>query len=301
MSRMVSDWIAVDWGTSNLRAYAMGRDGVLARAQSQSGSAGLARSDFEPALLELVADWLPADRPIQVVACGMLGSRQGWVEAPYARLPCRPFEAGRLARAVCRDARLRVSVVPGIRQESPADVMRGEETQLAGFLVGRPGHTGIVCLPGTHTKWVQLDKGVVTGFRTFMTGELFALVAERSILRHGVASHGWDAGAFAAGVSDTLKEPAKLASFLFAIRSEGLLHALTPEKARARLSGLLIGAELAATRDLWGKGDTELIGAEGPVDAYRSALSQLGVTSHVADAEEMTLAGLSLARQFEEA
>ena len=119
------------------------------------------------------------------------------------------------------DPRLDVRVIPGLKQTSPADVMRGEETQIAGYLAGNPGFDGVLCLPGTHSKWVQVSAGEVVSFRTFMTGEMFALLARTSVLRLTVGE-GWHDAAFADAVADSMARPEALSQRLFSIRAEGL-------------------------------------------------------------------------------
>ncbi len=286
-------WIAVDWGTTHLRAWAIGPGGeVLADAASEDGMGTLGRDGFEPALLRLVGDWLQG--PTEVIACGMVGSRQGWVEAPYRAVPCAPLGPP-LAVAPTRDPRLEVRVVPGLRQDRPADVMRGEETQIAGFLSRMPGFDGVLCLPGTHSKWVHLSAGEVVSFASFMTGELFGLLAGASVLRHTV-SDGWDDDAFAAAVSDTLSRPERLAGSLFGLRAGGLLGQLAGAAARSRLSGVLIGAELAAARPYWLGRPVALIGAPDLTARYATALRLQGMEPLTTNARDMTLAGLSAAR-----
>ena len=166
-----ADWIAVDWGTSNLRAWAMRGDTPVADAGSDRGMGTLEPSAFEGALLEIIEPWLGAGR-MSVVACGMVGARQGWAEAAYATVPCRPVSLN-VVRPAVADARLDVAILPGLCQTSPADVMRGEETQIAGYLAEVPDFDGVLCMPGTHTKWVQISASEVVSFRTYMTGELF--------------------------------------------------------------------------------------------------------------------------------
>ncbi|RVT82847.1 2-dehydro-3-deoxygalactonokinase [Rhodobacteraceae bacterium CCMM004] len=289
------DWIAVDWGTSNLRAWAMAADGtVLDRAASGDGMGGLSREGFEPALLRLIQPWL-GDTAVTVLACGMVGARQGWAEAPYAAVPCAPL-SGAPVRAPAADPRLAVWLLPGLRQDRPADVMRGEETQIAGFLATDPDFDGVLCLPGSHSKWVRISAGEVVSFQTVMTGELFAAISRHTVLRHTVGAEGWDDAAFADAVADTLSRPETLAARLFTLRGAGLLHGDAPESARARLSGLLIGAELAATRPYWLGQRIALIGATGLSRHYRAALAAQGVSADRADADAMTLAGLGAAR-----
>ncbi len=282
-----TDWIGVDWGTSHLRAWLVQADGsVLERRQSDAGMGTLERSGFAPALHALLGDVLPAP----VIACGMVGSRQGWAEAPYATTPCAPPGAAQAVHVTGTDVR----ILPGVKQARPADVMRGEETQIAGYLATYPGFDGVICLPGTHTKWAHISAGEIVSFRTAMTGELFALLSTRSVLRHSIGS-GWDADNFAVGVDQAISKPEGLAAALFSLRAEGLLDGLAPNAARARLSGLLIGAELAAMRPYWLGQRIALIGAETLSAAYADALSLQSVPCENATAEDMTLAGLTAA------
>lgn len=293
---MQTDWIAVDWGTSNLRAWSMRDDGViLAQAQSDKGMGGLNRDGFEAALLALVTPWLSHERLVQTVACGMVGSRQGWVEAPYRKVPCKPINDVKLVKAPTNDPRLSVSIVSGICQDSPADVMRGEETQIAGFLAQNPNFDGILCLPGTHCKWAQISAGEIVSFVTFMTGEMFAILSETSVLRHSIAPDGWDDEAFSDAVSDAISKPQHIAGRLFSLRAASLLQDLPPSTARARLSGLLIGIELAAARPYWLGQNVAVIGATSIAGVYSKALQLQGITPTDCDAEAMTIAGLSAA------
>jgi 2-dehydro-3-deoxygalactonokinase len=287
------DWIAVDWGTTQCRAWAMSADGeVLAEARSDRGMGNLAPGAFEGALRDLIAAWTWAERP--VVACGMVGARQGWVEADYASVPCSP-DALTVVTAPVSTSGLRVKILGGVKQDRPADVMRGEETQIAGYLATDPGFDGVLCLPGTHTKWAQISAGEIVSFRTAMTGELFALLAERSVLRHSVTD-GWNAQAFADAVADAMSRPEALAARLFSIRAEGLLHDLDGGAARARLSGLLIGAELADMRPYWLGRNVVIVGTHGLAGRYSDALAAQGVAVKIADGDAMTRAGLAHAR-----
>ena len=292
---MRADWIAVDWGTSRLRAWAMGPEGPLAQAASDKGMNGLAPEAFEPALLELVAPWLAPDRRMPVLACGMVGAKQGWIEAPYQSVPCPPADPGGAVTAPTRDPRLEVRILPGLCQNGPADVMRGEETQIAGLLLEEPSFAGLVCLPGTHSKWVRVAGGRVEAFQTFMTGELFALLSGQSVLRHSMPGQSWNDAAFAAGFAAARSDPAALARSLFAIRAAGLLRDVPPGAARARLSGLLIGAEFAAMGGEALSGAVAVIGAGGIAEIYRDAFRLAGVEPQIIAAENATLRGLCAA------
>lgn len=293
--QITPNWIAVDWGTTHLRAYAMRGGQMVAQAESDQGMNALAKDGFETALLALIDPWLGADR-CPVLCCGMVGARQGWVEAPYRSVPCTPSGPG-LAKPQASDPRLDVYVVPGLSQTRPADVMRGEETQIAGFLSLNEGWDGVLCLPGTHSKWVHVSAGEVVSFQTFMTGEMFALLADHSVLRHSAAAQSMDQPAFLDAVSDTLSKPETLAARLFRLRAADLLAGTGPEITRAQLSGLLIGAELAAARAYW-LGQQVAVIAQGPLaQLYVTALEAQGAPAGQARADVMTRAGLYAAYQ----
>jgi 2-dehydro-3-deoxygalactonokinase len=295
MTKIIPDWIAVDWGTSNLRAWAMGPDGVLAEATSDEGMGKLTRDQFEGALLRLISPWLGSGKT-RVIACGMVGARQGWHEAKYRAVPCTPVAAGELTPVATADPRLDVAIVAGLSQSKPADVMRGEETQIAGALALLPEFDGVFCLPGTHSKWVHVSAGEVVSFQTFMTGEMFALLSTQSVLRHGMASGGWDDAAFDEGLSEGISRPEKIAARLFTLRAEGLLAGLSADAARARLSGLLIGIELAAAKPYWLGQEVVLVGTEALTASYARALATQGLSARKLDATACTLSGLASAR-----
>lgn len=283
------DWIALDWGTTNLRGWAMSAgDTVLAEAQSDRGMGTLEPDEFAGALAELTEGWAPAP----AVACGMVGARQGWIEADYQSVPCKPLP-DTFTRAPCSGPA--VHIIPGVSQTMPADVMRGEETQIAGFIALNPNWDGVLCLPGTHTKWVQISAGEIVSFQTCMTGDLFAAISGHTVLRHSVASDDFDSDAFGDALSETLSRPEAFASKLFNLRAEGLLNGMQNSTAKARLSGLLIGAELAATRPYWLGQQIGIIG-DGPVtEAYVKALAAQGAPATLADGPRVTLAGLTAA------
>ncbi len=295
---MQAEWIAVDWGTSRLRAWAMEGDRVVAEAHSDKGMSHLETDEFEATLLTLIEGWL-GSTPMDVIACGMVGARQGWAEAPYSAIPAPPLPKAPV-RVINTGARLRVSIVPGLKQIKPADVMRGEETQIAGFLARNENWDGVVCLPGTHTKWAHVSANEVVSFQTFMTGELFELLATSSVLRHSVQD-GWDNAAFVEGMHAVLSRPETLASKLFGIRAGDLLEGSGGAAARANLSGILIGAELGAARPYWLGQRVAIIGAKTITHIYADALKSQGVPVSVEDGRDMTVSGLVAARNLMEA
>ncbi|MBB3230883.1 2-dehydro-3-deoxygalactonokinase [Halomonas stenophila] len=311
-------WIAVDWGSSNLRAWALdGDDRVIAEASAPRGMLGLAADEFEGALLEVVGDWLPpaaGNRPTEVLVCGMAGARQGWVEAAYLALDAGATDTlgrlgGQLTPVITRDARLRVRIVPGLCQHASPDggeafdVMRGEETQLSGLVARHLDFSGAVCLPGTHAKWARLEAGRITGFTTFMSGELYQLLSRDSVLKHSLhADDLADAAqraAYLGGIDTAMAAPERLSAELFGIRARDLLDASLPGDARrgerlaARLSGLVLGLELAgATATLAPGSPVVLIGAEALCRRYRIALEHRGFAVGQHANADMILAGL---------
>ena len=195
---------------------------------------------------------------LPVVVCGMAGARQGWVEAGYVDTPA-PL-ASILEHAVPVPGQDRdIRILPGIAQRDPKapDVMRGEETQLLGALGVDAADEAIVCMPGTHSKWVRANGGTVERFATFMTGELFDAVSRHTILSHAVAGadEADDIDAFKSAVMAAFETPAFAANLLFQVRSGQLLYGGTPAAAREKISGTLIGLELAAGL---GRGSTEV-------------------------------------------
>ena len=309
-------WIAVDWGSSNLRAWALDADDrVIAEASAPRGMLGLATEAYEGVLLEVIGDWLPAagTPPTEVLVCGMAGARQGWVEAAYLPLDAGVTDTlgrlgGQLTPVTTRDARLRVRIVPGLCQHAMEggdafDVMRGEETQLSGLVARHPDFSGAVCLPGTHAKWVRLEAGRIMGFTTFMSGELYQLLSRDSVLKHSLhADDLADAAqraAYLEGIDTAMAAPERLSAELFGIRARDLLDASLPRDARrgerlaARLSGLVLGLELAgATATLAPGSPVVLIGAEALCRRYRMALEQRGYTVDEHANADMILAGL---------
>ena len=215
---------------------------------------------------------------------------------PFVPVPVTPASLVPKRSTAPRDPRLLLSIVPGISQNSPPDIMRGEETQVAGFLAQSPGFDGVLCLPGPHTKWVHLSAGEIVSFQTCITGEMFSLLSRHSVLRPAVTATSLDAPAFADAVSDTLSRPERLAQRLFAIRADATLNAVRPEVSRARLSGALIGAELAATRPYWLGQDVVVAGPPALADLYARALSAQGVAARAMDADPLARAGLARIR-----
>ena len=250
----------------------------------------LDRDGFGPELDRcLAAITVPADTPVLI--CGMAGATNGWHEAPYLDAPCDLSAIGDGAVRVEHGGR-DIRILPGIaqRHRTAPDVLRGEETILYGLVRAGTGDAR-VCLPGTHAKWARLSHGHLAGFRTMMTGEMFALLSEVSILRHTVGISDWSDDDFAAAVAEAHAAPADCLGRLFGLRAGPLLFGAAAPSGSARLSGLLIGAEIA-TGMAAGDEPLCLVATGGMAERYAAALTALGIDFNRADAEDAVRNGL---------
>jgi len=238
--------IGLDWGTSSLRAYLLGAQGaVLEQRDRPLGIMRVKDGDFAGAFAQACGDWLRAYAQAPVLLAGMIGSKQGWLEAPYCACPA---DAAAIAATLAplalagRTAR----IVPGLSCTNSAgvpDVMRGEETQIIGALPAAGSHLAV--LPGSHSKWAWVEQGTVVRFASFMTGEIYAALTGHTILgRLMQADAPHDAAAFARGVRYGLEAPQELMSRAFSARTLGLFGQLGEAALPSYLSGLLIGSEI---------------------------------------------------------
>ena len=294
---------AVDWGTSSFRLWLISADGaVLAERRSGDGMTTAREKGFA-ATLDAHLEALDVPSGLPAVACGMVGARQGWIEANYLDVPA-PLEEIVSKAVTPRDTGRRVFILPGLAQRLPerADVIRGEETQLMGAAANGTGESaGLYCMPGTHSKWVRLENGKAIGFSTFMTGELYALIAGQSILAHSLGEAEADprAPAFAEAVLAAFQEPQRLTGALFSIRGSQLLFGDPPERAAARLSGMLIGAEIAGSGCKSGdRSSVRLIASGRLASLYRAAFAALSIKIELIDADAAVREGLILAARF---
>lgn len=241
---MTTQLIGLDWGSTHLRAYRFDERGLVEDVRALScGIRQLPAGGFVEAFTQALSGW----PQVPVLACGMVGSRNGWLEVPYLDTPVR---IERLATALtplaAPDGRT-VHLVPGLRDPSRPDVMRGEETQVAGVLAQFPeaSHRGQLLLPGTHSKWVNVRDGAVTGFATVMTGELYGLLSQHSILGASPPRATDDDEAFRRGVATARDSGAAgVLSRVFSARTLMLDGTLASASVADYLSGLLIGDEL---------------------------------------------------------
>lgn len=289
--------IALDWGTSNLRASLLGDDGAVLDTRSAPGGVmAVAERRFEAALMAVAGDWIATHR-CPLIASGMIGSRQGWLEAPYAECPAGLDQvASRLAR-VPLEAGVTLHIVPGlccIGPDGQDDVMRGEETQLWGADLP----DGSLCvLPGTHAKWAWLgDGGSVRHFQTYMTGELYALLTQHGILGRLMQFGHERPAAFEQGVELGLAEHPHATHVIFAARTAGLMGRVEPEGLPDFLSGVLIGVEIGSATRQAVPALVTVLGDEQLARRYETALRVAGVRSARADPEATTRGQWRVAR-----
>ena len=293
--------VAVDWGTSSFRAWLLSRDGdVLAESRGPEGMTHCATAGFEPVLRAHV-ERLGAAKDLPVLICGMAGARQGWIEAPYVDTPTQLAElAVRAVRAPADFADIRI--LPGLAQRDPLapEVMRGEETQLMGL--GDAAPQRLVCMPGTHCKWVVLENGWVRRFTTFMTGEVFALLRKHSTLAFAVeAGTGFDATspAFLRALEIGLADPGLVLSRLFGVRAAQLLEFEGRDEGAAHLSGLLIGAEVVAARlNFPDSAEVTLVATGATAGLYGAAFERCGLDVRCVDADQAVRQGLHAAARI---
>jgi 2-dehydro-3-deoxygalactonokinase len=280
--------IAVDWGTSSLRAYRLDEAGrIRARREAPAGIMTVAAGGFAAVLEAQLGDWID-DTPIMM--SGMIGSRQGWLEVPYAECPAGAADIARGLRPIVWNAgRRRGWIAPGLSCRDAAgvpDVMRGEETQIIGALADLPEGDATICLPGTHSKWVSWRDGRIVSIATAMTGEIFAVLRRHSILGRLMSEtdNGHDAAAFTAGLRRA-EEGGGLLHHLFGARTRGLFGDVAEYALPSYLSGILIGHEIAALAPP--AGVVHLIGAPSLVALYREALAARGCNSRMLDGDSV--------------
>ena len=290
--------IAVDWGTSRLRATLLAGSGrVVDTGESADGIGALNSGTHEAAFERLVAGW----PMVPAIMAGMVGSRQGWREAVYAPCPATPKSiAASILRFKSSKGRP-LAIVPGIMVRSDdrdGDVIRGEETQIVGLLADEPKFDGVVVLPGTHSKWATVSEGAIADFQTFLTGEMFGLLSRQSFLRHSVNDGERELSTlpgFALGIRRTVADGLPFLAAIFSVRARQLLDSVEAEDNLAYLSGLVIGGEIAAARDtgrLWQGRQLRIVGSRSLARAYVRAFELAGYEAEALDGSNLVVTGL---------
>lgn len=291
--------IGIDWGSTVLRAYRFDGSGqVLETREFPSGIVNIQDGEFEAAFAVACGDWIAAAPDASILMSGMIGSRQGWIEAPYVNCVADlTTVAARLTRV--RSDVATAWIVPGVatqRGTGVHDVMRGEETQVFGAIDAST--SAVVIAPGTHSKWIRVEAGNIVTFRTFITGELCAVLRTHSVLGRMMTGTWHDAEAFARGVRVALD--GDLAGDLFSVRTEGLFASIAPTALASYLSGLLIGSEIFSATlgpnklaTLAADTPIKIIGTATLANSYREALIAAGIEqASPIDAHEASARGL---------
>ena len=287
--------IGLDWGSTNLRAYAFDAAGsVVDRRQSDSGALTLkSEPAFDAALVAMVGDWAHTCPLAKLIACGMVGARTAWREAPYVECGVGADLTQQLAAGamyVATSLGRSLSIIPGIKSTEP-DVMRGEETQIVGSDVAN----GVVVCPGTHSKWVHVSASHIDSFATFFTGEMHALIRDHSSVGKALnAAPTLDDGpSFHLGLSYARTGAASWLHDLFVMRAAVVTGTKTPEQISTVLSGWLLGCEFAAALAMYP--DTQeisLLASDALLPWYARAAEAFGVKLNALDSAEATARGL---------
>lgn len=280
---MKPSFISLDWGTSSLRAVLVSEEGAVIEARSAAGGVMSVKDrQFEASLHAICSDWIE-NFGCPIVASGMIGSRQGWVEAPYLDCPATPATAARALTTLQISNRVDMHIIPGLRCGSKTtmyDLMRGEETQIWGADVAPDS---VCVLPGTHSKWAFVDEqSRITRFATYMTGELYGLLTKHGILGRLMEFGGSDKEAFVRGAKLGLAQLAQATHVIFAARTAGLTGEVPPAGLPDYLSGILIGVEVAsalAAEKVSAERPINVIGDDDLSSRYEAALQLAGLRS----------------------
>jgi 2-dehydro-3-deoxygalactonokinase len=292
--------IAVDWGTSNFRAFRIDAEGaVVARCSSPQGILRVGEGNFEQALRAEVGAWLQEGEK-HILLCGMIGSRQGWVEAEYLQCPVGLEE---LVASVVRVPFLGAEVllirgvmgpVMGKGAAKTPELMRGEETAAMGIL--DDSGAGLVCFPGTHSKWIQLSDRKIVSFTTSMTGDVYSALSKCTILERTMTSGAvTEEAAFRDGVNRSA-DSGGLLHHLFGVRTLVLMGQLKEEASASYLSGLLIGHEVRAAMPTGAR--VVLVGAAQLCGLYAQAIEACGGRATLADEDAAALGLAAIGRRL---
>ena len=284
-------WIAVDWGTSTFRAYLVQNNEVFDTIETKDGMKFVKSHLFEQTLLSLIDRWLDNNKITEILASGMVGSKQGWEEAPYQKTPCNLKKLNYIT-PILKDNRISLKIFSGISQTHQPDVMRGEETQIAGFLNETPNFNGSICLPGTHSKWVEIRNNNIIKFKTFMTGELFEIISKNSVLIHSVEAEKIDKMELLKSVDKILQKPELFSNSLFQLRADDLINSKGPTIYKSRLSGYLLAIELLGSAEFWKNNDIVLIGNPDLTEMYQFVLNKKVKSIKIFLSSDMVLKGL---------
>ena len=284
-------WVALDWGTSNFRAYLMDNNHVIDHVSTQEGMKFVDQNEFKKTLIKNIDAWNNKFDIKVVIASGMVGAKQGWIEVPYINSPCDIRNLNFKSLKILDD--VKIHILSGVSQFNPSDVMRGEETQIAGFLLNNIDFNGSICLPGTHSKWVNLNSYNIQEFTTFLTGELYEIVKKYSILNHSLNTAELDDEIVKSAAKLIIENPSFISNKLFEIRAENLLKNSSQISNNSKLVGYLLGIELSGSRTYWEDKDLVIIGSSNLNKYYELILNGRSNSIRLFNSSDMALNGLS--------
>jgi len=293
--------IAIDWGSSAFRAFLLDVQGqVLDRKTTTDGVLAINGASYHQVIIDHCGEWLEATPALSIIMAGVIGSRNGWKETPYIASPASIETLARSCVEVELGDSRDIQIVPGVTGPNffaGADVMRGEEVQVFGALRALGLSDGLVCLPGTHSKWCVVKGGEITFLTTFMTGEMFALIRRQSSIGLVIDAAEFERDSFSAGLA-AASGSVGLLHQLFSVRADILLGNLKVASAESYLSGMLIGYEIESVRSVLDDDlSVVLVGNEGLTLRYAAALNECGGPVVQVSGDEAFIRGILMIRE----
>ena len=269
----------------------MDNNNVIDQVSTQEGMKFIDQNEFEKILIKNIDAWNNKFDIKVIIASGMVGAKQGWIEVPYINSPCDIRNVNFKTFKILDDAN--IHILSGVSQFNPSDVMRGEETQIAGFLLNNVDFNGSICLPGTHSKWVNMNSYNIQEFTTFLTGELYEIVKKYSILNHSLNTTELDDEIVKSSAKLIIENPSFISNKLFEIRADNLLKNSNQTSNNSKLVGYLLGIELSGSRTYWEDKDLIIIGSSNLNKYYELILNGRSNSIRLFNSSDMALNGLS--------
>ena len=285
------DWIAIDWGTTNFRAWIIKNNKILKEINRPHGIKNIPNKNFEDILNKNIKIPKKNNRKIKIISCGMIGSKQGWLDTGYEKN--LNLTKNNLVKVKTKNKNIDFYIVKGLSQKQPYDVIRGEETQVLGYLESDKKFSGFICLPGTHSKWIKITKGKLINFKTYMTGELFEIISRNSILKHSINDKKINLKIFKNSVLLSQKKYFNLFEYLFEFRSRSLL---TKKKyyPKSELLAYLIGNEIKSNINELRNFKVIIIGSDFNSKLYSQAMQILKIDNKIINSKNITINGLTI-------
>ena len=285
------DWIAIDWGTTNFRAWIIKNNKILKEINRPHGIKNIPNKNFEDILNKNIKIPKKNNRKIKIISCGMIGSKQGWLDTGYEKN--LNLTKNNLVKVKTKNKNIDFYIVKGLSQKQPYDVIRGEETQILGYLESDKKFSGFICLPGTHSKWIKITKGKLINFKTYMTGELFEIISRNSILKYSINDKKINLKIFKNSVILSQKKYFNLFEYLFEFRSRALL---TKKKyyPKSELLAYLIGNEIKSNINELRNFKVIIIGSDYNSKLYSQAMQILKIDNKIINSKNITINGLKI-------